>query len=39
MGRLGRMGGMRGLGVAIFSKKVFKFLLIEKNLLTCDHNI
>ena len=22
-----------------FKKKVFKFLSIEKNLLTCDHNI
>jgi len=36
------LGGMRrlgGMGVAIFSKKVFKFLSIEKKLLTCDHNI
>ena len=43
MGRLGRMRGlrgMRGLGAAIFSKKRFlNFLSIEKNLLTCDHNI
>ncbi|WP_311337847.1 hypothetical protein [Capnocytophaga leadbetteri] len=40
LGRLGRMGGMRRLGAAIFfQKKVFKFLSIEKNLLTCDHNI
>ena len=45
LGGLGRLGGMGGLGrmgrlgVAIFSKKVFKFLAIEKKLLTCDHNI
>jgi hypothetical protein len=42
LGRMGRMGGlarMRRLGVAIFLKKVFKFLAIEKKLLTCDHNL
>ena len=39
MRRLRRLREMRRLGVAIFSKKVFKFLAIEKKILTCDHNI
>ena len=40
MGRNERAGKNEGAGSSdFFKKKVFKFLLIEKNLLTCDHNI
>ena len=40
MGRNERAGkNERAESSDFFKKKVFKFLLIEKNLLTCDHNI
>ena len=39
-GKNGRNGrNERAESSDFFSKKVFKFLSIEKNLLTCDHNI